>query len=149
MTEKTSREAVKAFRARHGLTQNALDELLGFTSGGQAVARWERVGAPYYVTLLIALVDQHGIEIMRQVSARYGCRFVHGDDVLAFRERHRLSGAELDVLFGFSAKGNGRATRRWEDRLGNGAPPYVGIMMGYCDKHGLTTLEGLARGRND
>lgn len=136
---KTPKAEVKAFRERYGLTQSDLDLLLGFTSGGLAVARWEREDAPYYVTLLFAMVDAHGIDLLRSFN---GVGFTSRDLVQAFRTKHGLRGTDLDRLFGFNP--TGRATRRWEDPSERGAPSYVTILMAYADKHGLGTLQALA-----
>lgn len=134
---KTPADEVRAFRARHGLTQQALDGLLGFSSNGAAVGRWEREDAPYYVTLLFHLVDTHGIEELREI-AKKGDWTTTRADVQAFRERHKLTGEQLDSLFGFFSKG--RATRRWEDPMERGAPSYIKIMMAYCNKFGCDSL---------
>lgn len=134
---KTPADEVRAFRNRHGLTQQALDGLLGFSSNGAAVGRWEREDAPYYTTLLFHLVDTHGIETMRAVAAK-GTWNTSRADVQKFRERHKMTGEQLDRLFGLSSKG--RATRRWEDPMENGAPSYITIMMAYCNEFGCDSL---------
>jgi DNA-binding transcriptional regulator YiaG len=139
---KTSAEEVKAFRRKYGLTQGALDRLLGFTSEGAAVRRWERQNAPHYVCLLFALVADNGIDLMREMAAK-GVERTPREAVQAFRERHKLSAEALDRLFGFASLG--RTTRRWEDPLERGAPTYVTLLMAYADKFGLTKLEELAR----
>ncbi len=134
---KTPAHEVREFRHRYGLSQPALGRLLGFTSNGMATYRWEREGAPYYVSLLIRLVDAYGIELITEL-ADHGLAPVPRECVQAFREKHRLTGVQLDSLFGFAS--GGRATRRWEDPLERGAPTYVGIMMAYCDKFGCDLL---------
>jgi hypothetical protein len=65
------------------------------------------------------------------------------EEVIAFRERHRLLQKDLDHLFGY--KSDGRATRRWEELGGSGAPYYVRIIFTYADKYGLDTMRELAR----
>jgi hypothetical protein len=134
---KTPADDVRAFRARHGLTQAALNRLLGFVSNDAAVGRWERVGAPYYATLLFKLVDEHGIGLMKEIAEK-GDWATPRHEVQKFRERHKLTGEQLDRLFGLYSRG--RATRRWEDPLERGAPSYITIMMAYCTKYGCDSL---------
>ena len=72
---KTSTEAVVAFRERHGgLTQEDVDRLFGFSSKGRACRRWEEegVGAPYYVTVLMAYADKYGLDLMRELADKFG-----------------------------------------------------------------------------
>lgn len=64
-----------------------------------------------------------------------------GENVRAFRQRHKIDQPTVDRLLGFSSEG--RATRRWE---AEGAPYYVTILMAYADKYGLELMEELARG---
>ena len=66
---KTPPEAIKAFRDDHKLDQASLDRLFGFSSGGRATRRWEAVGAPYYVSILIAYAEEHGLDIMEQMAS--------------------------------------------------------------------------------
>lgn len=65
----TPKEAVLAFRERHGLDQPETDRLMGFSSLGRTTRRWEAEGAPYYVSLLIAYADAYGLDLMRQMAA--------------------------------------------------------------------------------
>lgn len=65
---KTSPDKVKKFRAEHNLDQAQLDSLMGFSSGGRATRRWEAEGAPYYVTILIAYADKHGVALMEKLA---------------------------------------------------------------------------------
>lgn len=65
-----------------------------------------------------------------------------GRAVSDFRERHRLSDADVDRLFGSASIG--RTCRRWESE---GAPPYVAIMMAYADEYGLAKMEKMAATR--
>lgn len=134
---KTPADEVRAFRARHGLTQQVLDKLLGFSSNGAAVGRWEREDAPPYVAVLFKLVDTHGIALMKEIADKNDWT-TDRTAVQAFRERHKLTGVQLDNMFGLSS--GGRATRRWEDPMENGAPSYITIMMAYCNKFGCDTL---------
>lgn len=69
-TPKTPAAAVVAFRDRHGLTQEEVDRLFGFSSGGRACRRWEDEDAPYYVSVLIAYADKFGIETMKEIADR-------------------------------------------------------------------------------
>lgn len=66
-----------------------------------------------------------------------------GKAVAEFRERHDLTGHELDNLMGFFS--DGRATRRWE---AEGAPYYVTILMAYGDRYGLDVMRELAARRD-
>lgn len=69
---------------------------------------------------------------------------VNAAEVVAFRERHGLTQASVDYLFGFSS--GGRACRRWEEKgeWEPGAPHYVRILMAYADKYGLATMKEIA-----
>jgi hypothetical protein len=66
---KTPASAIIDFRERYRLDQGAVDRLFGFSSEGRACRRWESVGAPYYVSILIAYVDAYGIEKMEELAA--------------------------------------------------------------------------------
>lgn len=57
-------QEVIAFRERHQLDQEALDLLFGFSSKGRTTRRWESVGAPRYVEILMAYADTYGLGIM-------------------------------------------------------------------------------------
>jgi hypothetical protein len=59
-----------------------------------------------------------------------------------FRKRHGLTAEDMDRLFGFTS--SGRATRRWE---AEDAPSYVGVLIGYMDKHGTGLAEEIAKTR--
>lgn len=65
---KTPAEAVRAFRERHKIDQTEMDRLMGFSSGGRATRRWEAEGAPYYVTILMAYADKHGLVMMKRLA---------------------------------------------------------------------------------
>lgn len=140
MKLKTPAEVVSAFRARHQLTGEDMDELMGFASAGRATRRWESEGAPYYITLLISYADEFGIELMQRLRATvdHGER-TPGDAVKVFRERHRLDQPSMDRLMGFSSAG--RATRRWE---AEDAPSYAAILFAYANAYGLDLMERLA-----
>jgi DNA-binding transcriptional regulator YiaG len=139
MPRKTPAAAVREFRQRHGLTQAALDGLLGFSSAGMATGRWEREGrAPFYVSLFMGMIDRDGLDLAKEL-AEAGIKNTPREEVQAFRERHKLTGYAMDHLFGLSS--NGRATRRWEDPLENGAPTYITVMMAYCDKYGCEAIK--------
>lgn len=66
---KTHPSVVTDFRERHRLDQEAVDRLFGFSSGGRSCRRWERDGAPHYVSILMAYADQHGLALMEQLAA--------------------------------------------------------------------------------
>lgn len=68
---KTPPSVITDFRERHRLDQGAVDRLFGFSSEGRACRRWESVGAPYYVAILIAYVDTYGIEKMEELAASH------------------------------------------------------------------------------
>lgn len=65
-----SAELVKDFRERNHLRLSDVDSLLGFTSGGKTCARWESEGAPQYVGVMLAYIDQHGLEIAERLWAQ-------------------------------------------------------------------------------
>ena len=61
------------------------------------------------------------------------------EEVIDFRMRHELTHEEMDSFFGFSSKG--RSSRRWQK---NGAPRYVGVLMAYGDRYGLSLMQEMA-----
>lgn len=65
---KTPAAEVVAFRERHGLIQEDVDRLFGFSSGGRACRRWEEDVAPHYVSVLIAYADKFGLDLMRELA---------------------------------------------------------------------------------
>lgn len=138
---KTSPESVKAFRAQHGLRQVDLEQMMGFGSNGTAVRRWEAVNAPYQIQLIFNLIEAHGIELAKKLAEK-GVERTERSKVREFRQRHNLSGEQLDRLFGFQSKG--RATRRWEDPLEKGTMPPVTLLMAYVDEFGWDELRRIA-----
>ena len=65
---KVPSEDVVAFRERHQLDQEALDLLFGFSSKGRTTRRWEAVGAPRYVAVLMSYVDTYGLQLMLDMT---------------------------------------------------------------------------------
>lgn len=65
------------------------------------------------------------------------------DRVIDFRKRHGLTAEAMDELFGYGSKG--RTTRLWES---NGAPRYIGVLMGYMDKFGLGEAKKITANQN-
>lgn len=67
-TLKTPAAAIRDFRERHQIDQEEMDRLLGFSSKGRATRRWEAEDAPYYVSILMAYADVHGLDLMRKLA---------------------------------------------------------------------------------
>lgn len=65
---KTPAHLVRSFRESHELTTEAMDRLCGFSSKGRTTRRWESVGAPYYVTILMAYANKFGIGLMEKLA---------------------------------------------------------------------------------
>lgn len=140
MKSRTPAAAVRKFREQYNLTGEEMDRLFGFSSDGRTTRRWESAGAPYYVTLMIAYVNAHGIELMQRLSETSDhYENTSGNEVEVFRERHNLDQPTMDRLFGFSS--DGRATRRWKKE---GAPPYAAILFAYANWYGLDLMAQLA-----
>jgi hypothetical protein len=69
-SSKTSPKKVIAFRKRHDLTAEAMDELFGYGSKGRTTRLWESKGAPRYIGVLMAYMDAHGVEIAKNYGHR-------------------------------------------------------------------------------
>lgn len=54
----------------HGLDQEGLDRLFGFSSKGRASRRWEQEGAPAYVGVIMAYIDQHGLALAQEMASQ-------------------------------------------------------------------------------
>lgn len=59
---------IKAFRQRHRLTAEEMDDLFGFTSGGRSTRRWEKEDAPGYVRVLMGYFDKFGLDEARKIA---------------------------------------------------------------------------------
>lgn len=142
---KTPSSRVVAFRAKHGLDQAALDALLGFTSKGRAVRRWEHENAPPYVAVLLNYLDLFGLEEALSLAP---LKPMPNREVLRHRRMLGVEQNDLDRLVGLSS--GGRAARRWEseEKFNLGAPTYVTLLLHYMVKFGKEEAERMAQERD-
>jgi len=144
----------------------AADRILGFNSEGRAALRWEENGIPPHVHTLMNYLMRYGTDLAEELASKrdvviaeaqknyvktkyYKTKALKASTfkvpamrVLDWRQKHGLSQARLDRVFGFTSLG--RSCRLWED---TGAPPYVEFFMAYVDKYGIELAESLVSER--